>query len=183
MGGECYRYCRLAPTATITEKEDKIYLELLTTLIPEIKSWLEEEEQDPNDWIATFDDDGGCSLQVKDQKYFEGKIILPKQLDRSLDVGWQHRRYGSIKDPKKPIATKIMDALMESVLRTLIEELEEDNTRDSDEDYQESKGLFHMSYMDNHWSPNGLYGGYDDWETYQDAHGDWETYQDAHGHW
>ena len=179
MGGECYRYCRLVPNVTITEKEEKIYQELLMALIPEIKSWLVEE--DPNDWVAIFD--GGCrlscSLQVEQREYLKGEIILPKQLNHSLEVGWQHRCYGSIRDLKKYIATKIMDTLMESDLRTLIEDLEEDNIAcdlGMDDGYifeseEQSKGPLHKSYMDNSWSPNGLYGGYDDWETYRDANG------------
>jgi hypothetical protein len=75
-----------------------------------------------------------------------------------------------------------MDLLMKSDLRSIIEEEEEDNIR-SDlgmddylydrEEEQQSKGPFHYSngISDNSWSPNGMYGGYDDWEDYRDANG------------
>jgi hypothetical protein len=68
-------------------------------------------------------------LQVKDKKDLEGKIVIPKELNTSLNVGWQHRRYGSLYDPKYKIATKFMDLLMNSDLRSIIEEEEEDNIR------------------------------------------------------
>ena len=176
MGGECYRYCKLKPGVSITEKEEKLYQELLLRLIPEIKSWF--EKQDPNEWVAIFD--GGCSLQVKDKVCFEREIILPKELNYSLNIGWQHRRYGSLYDPKTEIASKIMDLLIKSQLRPYIQEDEVDNIASDlgigmddcyDDDYRiyQSKGGCHRSDHDLSWSPTGLYGGYDDWETYRDA--------------
>ena len=75
-----------------------------------------------------------------------------------------------------------MNLLMKSVLKSFIEEEEEDNIAsdlgmddylyDREEECQ-SKGLYHYSngISDASWSPNGVYGGYDDWETYRDANG------------
>ena len=69
---------------------------------------------------------------------------------------------------------------MKSDLKSFIEEEEEDNIAidlgmddylyDREEEYQ-SKGLYHYSnrISDAFWSPNGMNGGYDDWETYCDA--------------
>ena len=71
---------------------------------------------------------------------------------------------------------------MKSDLKSFIEEEKEDNIAsdlgmddylyDREEECQ-SEGLYHYSngISDASWSPNGMYGGYDDWETYRDANG------------
>lgn len=182
MGGECYRYCSLKPGVSVTEEENVIYQGLLPSILADLEVWFANE--DPGRWTVTFDGDtNALELQVKDDKLFEGKIVLPKHLDHSLRVGWQHRHYGSDLDPKYDVATKIMDSLTKSELKSIIEDDEEDNVandlglndyRDNySEGEEQSKGPFHYSrgISDLSWSPHGLYGGYDDWETYREANG------------
>lgn len=183
MGGECYRYCRLKPNVAITEKEEQIYQELLSSIIIETKRWFADEKSEEVEWMVEFDGLNAVELQVKDREHLDGRIVIPKELNNTLNVGWQHRQYGTLYDPKYEIATKIMDLLMNSDLSSIINEEEEDNIRsdlgmddcldDSEEEEHQSKGLFHYSngISDDSWSRNGMYGGYDDWETYCDANG------------
>jgi hypothetical protein len=179
MGGECFRYCRLKANVVVTDKENRIYQELLSSIMSEVKLWF--AEQNSEEWVAIFDGEHAVELQVKEREYLEGIIVLPKELNHSLNVGWQHRKYGSIRDPKYEIATIIMNLLLKSDLKSLIDEYEEDNILsdlgmydyDYGHRYDQSKGPLHYAcgIPDDCWSPDGLYGGYHDYEDYLDANG------------
>ena len=180
MGGECYRYCTLKSTCQVTEKDDFVYQSLVPIIIEKTKNWL--SDQNPHDWNVVFNGINALELQVKDQELFDKEIVIPYHLSKSLNVGWQHRRYGICVDPKYDIANEIMDILLKSDLKSCLKKDEEDNISSdlgmddyyyqSDQECQ-SKGMFHYNngISDSSWSPNGMYGGYDDWETYRDANG------------
>ena len=179
MGGECFRYCELRRGAEATEEEKEIYKEVLSEIMEVVNAWF--SEQDPKEWVVAFDKENALELQVKDQDLFKKKIVLPKELNESLKVGWQHRHYGSNLDPKFDIAEKIMNILFSSKLKRLLDENEEDEIANDlygfrEDHYEEEryqKGPYHYSsgIPDSSWSPNGMYAGYDDYEDYLDAYG------------
>lgn len=53
---------------------------------------------------------------------------MPPSLDETLSVGWQHRNYASVKDPKHAIAQMLMDILMSSPRELVV--LLDDNEMD-----------------------------------------------------
>ena len=106
MGGECYRYCKLKSLVLVTNKQESIYQTLLPVIIEKVKNFL--QNQPSNDWIAVFDGNNALELQVKNQKLFERKIVLPYNLNHALDIGWQHFSYGETIDPKCEIADEQM---------------------------------------------------------------------------
>jgi len=177
MEGECYRFCSFKSKQALSVKEKSAYTGILFRIISEVQLWL--RIQNPAKWTVNFDGVNALELQAKDCEHFSRQIILPRELNNSLAVGWQHRRYGSVLDPNFEIADKIINLFVESEIFYLIKFEAKDNiAEDRDLGYYnqqncQSKGLFHYSagISDDAWSPDGLYGGYDDWETYLDANG------------
>ena len=89
MGSECYRHCRLKDGVEITEKDEIIYQEVLSSIIKDTKGWLLDEDSD--ELIAVFDGENALELNFKNDHLFKGRIIVPKKLDHSLDICWAHR--------------------------------------------------------------------------------------------
>lgn len=58
-----------------------------------------------------------------------GRILLPEPSKLAdLEVGWQHRKYGSVLDPTEAIAKPLMDVLLaDDILRRVLDNDEEDN--------------------------------------------------------
>jgi len=176
MDGECYRYCRYRRGAEATGEEKEIYNTLLDEIIELTKEWI--GGQDASRFAVVFDGKNALELKVKNADLFNDKIVLPKELNEHLIVGWAHRCHGTKLDPTYEIAENIINLLLQSKLARLLEEecetddIMEDCDYDSEEEC-EVKGLYHCSsgVPDSHWSPHGLYGGYDNYEDYLDANG------------
>ena len=183
MGGECYRYLKLKPHS-ITLEEEEVYRNLLPIMIELVQVWF--SEQVATDWIIAFGGANAVELQVNPASdpdhRFPNVVVLPVNLNDTLNIGWQHHHYGSILDPKYEIANDIMDTLLNSDLKSSLLEDKEDNIKsdlylddysDDDNERYQSKGTCHYlnNIPDDDWSPNGMYGGYNDWETYRDANG------------
>ncbi len=52
-------------------------------------------------------------------------IVAPPQLDSTLRVGWQHRRYASFHDPKEDIAEEMMRIVKRSAVAGILIERED----------------------------------------------------------
>ncbi|KAJ3411367.1 hypothetical protein HDV05_002341 [Chytridiales sp. JEL 0842] len=118
MGGECYHYmrCRKAEGAIPQQAKD----EYSNTVLPELKNlvdawWSQLAQDDKNGWTVRTDHDGIFIDCPRDKcGHFDNPICLPAHLDKTLAVGWQHRRYGNCIDPKEEIAEILMHRLKAS---------------------------------------------------------------------
>eukprot|EP00121_Abeoforma_whisleri_P000402 Awhi_evm1s356 len=187
MGGECYRYVRFLRNATPTKDGLLAYERLLPRLRQELEIWYDKECEDgrEKEWICDLrpsNENLSLTLKVspthvKSDK-LPGVIVLPKKLSTELDIGWQHRNYGSVEDPKYAIATKLMNMLLKNEdIRNFIREEQEDNIAvdldlvNLNRYINESLQRGPCDYGQLNFSNGGFYQGYDDYDDYLDSIG------------
>ena len=140
MGGECYHHLRGLENPS--EKAVAAYRILFPSLVDIVREWWEQNARD--NWTVRFGEEEDIYIMPPSSRYDFGPIVVPKELNDSLKIGWQHRRYGSVCDPLYGIAEKLMDGIkthkVYPKIRGSLCETEEDNIRDdlgyeSDNDY------------------------------------------------
>ena len=164
MGGECYRYIKFKKAnanVEIDESAKSSYTQLITIMLQEVSKWY--TTQVIEDWELILNQEHFITLKAKNDILCDGKIIIPYELNESLNVGWQHRHYGKHRDPKESIATILMNLLLNDLsLKKYIEE---------DEEYNIAADLGYFEYEYEYEDIKGIYDGYDNWEDYLDANG------------
>lgn len=143
MGGECYHYVNLKSSAVLTESAKAIYADTVVPQLLQAVARFREENQASNERLqVTADLSSGIRIAQRSSgsRVCSGDIVCPPSLDQTLSVGWQHRQYASVSDPKFSIAETLMEILMSSppALRGLLQDKAEDNAwadlRDDDGD-------------------------------------------------
>jgi hypothetical protein len=135
MGGNCFHYVSCSKkkiNKEITLEYSKIYEKLQV----HVEKWWKNLES-KNGWVMDVNEKG---IYIIDP-IVEVEIIIPKELDDSLTIGWQHRRYGRVRDPKEQLAEELISILFEKfVLRDYFDEIEVDEIAQdlglNDNDYQ-----------------------------------------------
>lgn len=136
MGGECYRYVKLTSTGSartgsaeakpLPEPAKAIYAStVLPQLVEAVDSWKAEIALGSR-WHVRADPSSGIRIRCEPgSRECSKDIVCPPSLNETLSVGWQHRKYASIIDPKYAIAETLMDILMRSP-RELLELLHDE---------------------------------------------------------
>ena len=128
MGGECFRYVRLKRTGSAEARSlpvparETYESSVLPQLIQAVNSWKGESVLGAR-WLVKADLSSGIRIRYAHEpgdRECSRDIVCPPSLDETLSVGWQHRRYGSIIDPKHAIAQTLMGILMRSPRELLI---------------------------------------------------------------
>lgn len=130
MGGECYHYVNLKSSAVLTESAKAIYADTVVPQLLEAVARFRENQASNERLQVTADLSSGIRIaQSSGNRVCSGDIICPPTLDQTLSVGWQHRQYASVHDPKFSIAETLMNILMSSppALRGLLQDKAEDN--------------------------------------------------------
>ena len=122
MGGECYKFLKCRATSP-TPDQQKLYERIL----PHVTEIVEE-------WKKSMGSMTGRDTRQNDtdQYIFIGSSVyccpieLPLKLSTKVKLGWQHRRYGSIRDDNQEIADKIIELFLPHVKELEMELDEED---------------------------------------------------------
>ena len=61
-------------------------------MLQEVSKWY--TTQVIEDWELILNQEHFITLKAKNDRLCDGKIIIPYELNESLNVGWQHRHYG-----------------------------------------------------------------------------------------
>jgi hypothetical protein len=105
-------------TRELKHEYSKVYQKLEDKIEDWWKNW-----NSKNGWVMVKDQNG---ISIKDP-IVEVEIVVPKELNDTLSVGWQHRHYGYDKDPKKQLAEQLISILFENyALRNSLDDIEED---------------------------------------------------------
>lgn len=119
----------------VSQVDQNIYHSIKNSILEEVQTWKSSlSSEEIKDWNFTC-----CSseedlihihyLKNLDSGITWNPIVLPKELNENLRLGWQDRQYGSVVDPAKFIANKLMYHLEKSLLSCLVLD-EEDNVND-----------------------------------------------------
>lgn len=136
MGGECFRYVTLmksgsAKAKVLPEPAKEMYTStVLPRLIQAVNSWKGEKVLSAC-WHVRADLSSGINIRYEPEpgrRECSADIVFPPSLDETLSVGWQHRNYASVIDPKYEVAQTLMGILMKSPWELL--KLLDDNKMD-----------------------------------------------------
>lgn len=138
------------------------YRTMFPSLVDLVKEWWEQNPLD--DWTVRFGEEEDIYIKPPSVSGYDfHPIVVPKELNDSLSVGWQHRRYGSVRDPLYGIAEKLMHGIkthaVYSKIRSILTETEEDNTRsdlydrydDENDEFTPSSGWYSTGQGDRVW--------------------------------
>eukprot|EP01039_Chlorochromonas_danica_P009237 gene9237-10199_t len=125
-----YLTCKGKPSL----QAQQAYQEVFPALIQEAQRWQKDNfpaNKNSPGWDVVIHPKQGIYIDFLSQAVqYSRPIVLPRQLDPSFSIGWQHRSYNTFSDPKYTIAEILMKILVEHpVLReSLVEEVEEENS-------------------------------------------------------
>lgn len=100
---------------------DSIQSEYITHVLPALVTitrdwWAQYHESDQSEWDVRASNDEGIYIDAPDDDP-QDAICCPRWLnDATLLIGWQKYRNASIRDPKREIAEKLIEALLRSEL-------------------------------------------------------------------
>lgn len=132
----------------LTELAKEIYAStVLPQLVQAVNSWKTEISLLGARWHVRADLASGIHIQYVpgpgSRECFHD-IVCPSLLDEKLSVGWQHRSYASVIDPKYEIAQTLMGILMSSPreLRELLRDEEMDEVANDLYDLPETSNQY-----------------------------------------
>ena len=115
MGGEWFHFKKIiSDQKNITEEALKEYTELLPKFIETVKVWWNSlPSNQKSGWEVKANLPAGVYIKSPGE-LFEEPIVMETLLNNSFNIGWQHRRYGSCRDPKEDIAEKLFTIINHS---------------------------------------------------------------------
>ena len=130
MGGECYKYLHVTSPKDTTAREQEAFQALHPALLRLVNKW-RSGLPNPQDWVFNQRKQGElCRVEFvgKHSDRFPHPIVLPRKLEDGIRVydgmwrvGWQHRCYGTYRDPAEELAETLIAALASSPIGNLLE--------------------------------------------------------------
>jgi hypothetical protein len=154
MGGECYRCVYHRSSSAKDESSEAVTPEQQAeAVLPELLSiarewWEPVPENERARWQVTLREPVGAleqdadviSIKPPDKESISWlPLRVPSKLGKALGVGWKHRCYAQILDPRQAVADKLIAVLLAHRRELNLEQWQEDNVwadlRDCSDDY------------------------------------------------